>query len=442
MSSDLAEHIATIRVIDTHSHMESDLQWEKNGPPDVLVDLFGMYSRDDLVVAGAASAAVERLLDGADPDIEGRFDAIAGAWHAMQFTGYGEVVRIVASQLYGIEELSGPAARQAQTRLDTLRTAEGCLHLLRDRAKLDHIQIDSGLHEPERSAIAPDFYLYDLSWAGFCRCDLSTERRALLAEMTDVTVTDLASLRRAMETLFERYGPQSIAVKSQHAYQRTLSWQERDDASASRALQAILANDPDTTGSESPARLCLGDWCLARGAELAETYGLPFKIHTGYLAGTATHASTGDGMPLQRLRAANLTPLLTRYPRTRFVLMHISYPYDAELLAIAKRFPNAYVDLCWAWSIDPVTSGEFVRRFLHTAPINKLFGFGDDTRTPTMAYGYAVQMRRWLTRTLEAEVVDGLLTTTQAMDIATQLLRSNQQACFDIEGRQRALRGG
>jgi predicted TIM-barrel fold metal-dependent hydrolase len=442
MSSDIAEHIATIRVIDTHSHMESDLQWEKNGPPDVLVDLFGHYSQDDLVVAGAASAAVERLLDGADPDIEGRFDAIAGAWHAMQFTGYGEVVRIVASQLYGIEELSGPAARQAQARLDTLRTAEGSLHLLRDRAKLDHIQIDSGLEGAERSAIAPDFYLYDLSWAGFCRCDLSEERRALLAEMTDVTVTDLASLRRAMETLFERYGPQSIAVKSQHAYQRTLSWQERDDASASRALQAILANDPDTRGSESSARLCLGDWCLARGAELAETYGLPFKIHTGYLAGTATHASTGDWMPLRRLRAANLTPLLTRYPRTRFVLMHISYPYDAELLAIAKRFPNAYVDLCWAWSIDPVTSGEFVRRFLHTAPINKLFGFGDDTRTPTMAYGYAVQMRRWLTRTLEAEVADGLLTTTQAMDMATRLLRSNQQACFDIEGRQRALRGG
>ena len=112
MSRDLAEHIATIRVIDTHSHMQSDRQWEQNGPPDVLVDLFGMYSRDDLVVAGAASAAVERLLDGADPDIEGRFDAIAGAWHATQFTGYGEAVRIVASQVYGIEELSGPAARE------------------------------------------------------------------------------------------------------------------------------------------------------------------------------------------------------------------------------------------------------------------------------------------------------------------------------------------
>jgi hypothetical protein len=37
-------------------------------------------------------------------------------------------------------------------------------------------------------------------------------------------------------------------------------------------------------------------------------------------------------------------------------------------------------------------------------------------------------------------VADGLLTTRQAIDSATQLLRGNQLACFDIEGRQRAVR--
>ena len=35
-----------------------------------------------------------------------------------------------------------------------------------------------------------------------------------------------------------------------------------------------------------------------------------------------------------------------------------------------------------------------------------------------MAYGYAVQMRCWLTRTLEAEIEDGDLTTAQAIDVA------------------------
>ncbi len=440
MPNDLAEHVQAIRVIDTHSHMQSDLQWEENGPRDVLEDLFGMYSRDDLIVAGATPAAVEGLLDGADPDIEGRFDAVADAWRAMQFTGYGEVVRIVASQLYGMEEISGLAARQAQPRLEALRTVEGSLHILRDRANLDHIQIDSGLEAQESTPAAPDFYLRDLSCAGFCRVDLGAERCALLADMTGTEVTDLASLRRIMEIVFERNGPRSIAVKSQHAYQRTLAWQERDDISAERALHAILANEPGTEHSESPARLCLGDWCMARGAELAGTYHLPFKIHTGYLAGTATATTTGDWLPLHRLRAANLTPLLSKYPQTRFVLMHIAYPYDSELLAIAKHFPNAYVDLCWAWSIDPVASMDFVRRFLRTVPANKLFGFGDDSRTPTMAYGYTTQMRRWLTHTLETEIADGFLTVAQAKEVATRLLRSNQQECFNIEGTQHAVR--
>lgn len=163
MPDDLAASIKTMRIIDTHSHMLSDRQWETSGPRDVLGDLFGMYGKDDLIVAGAAPEAVARLLDGTDPDIAGRFAGIADAWRAMQFTGYGEAVRIVAEQVYGMEELSGPAAVRAQVRLDALRTTAGSLHLLRDRALLDHIQIDSGLQPPERSAIAPDFYLYDLS---------------------------------------------------------------------------------------------------------------------------------------------------------------------------------------------------------------------------------------------------------------------------------------
>ncbi len=57
-----------------------------------------------------------------------------------------------------------------------------------------------------------------------------------------------------------------------------------------------------------------------------------------------------------------------------------------------------------------------------------------------MAYAYAVQMRRWLTSALEEEVADGFMTTQQSIDTATQLLRGNQLACFDIEGRQRAVR--
>ena len=36
--------------------------------------------------------------------------------------------------------------------------------------------------------------------------------------------------------------------------------------------------------------------------------------------------------------------------------MHIAYPYSDELVALAKHYPNVYVDMCWAWSIDPYSA--------------------------------------------------------------------------------------
>jgi predicted TIM-barrel fold metal-dependent hydrolase len=259
----------------------------------------------------------------------------------------------------------------------------------------------------------------------------------MIEHATGVTVRDLSTLREAMESLFARCGPLSIAVKTQHAYLRTLAWHKRTDEEAERALQVVLAGGPESDDAQSEARLCLGDWCLARGVELASAHQLPIKIHTGYLAGTA---DTGTAMPVDRLRAGHLAPLLMEYPQARFVLMHIAYPYSEELIALAKHFGNVYVDLCWAWSLNPLATKDFVRHFLHAVPTNKLFGFGDDTGTPSMAYAYAVQMRRWLTNALEEEVAEGMLTARQAVDVASHVLRGNQLACFDIEGTQRAVR--
>ncbi len=159
---------------------------------------------------------------------------------------------------------------------------------------------------------------------------------------------------------------------------------------------------------------------------------MPFKIHTGYYAGN-------DRMPVDRIKSGHLCPLLTRYLDCRFVLMHIAYPYSGEVLALAKHYRNVWVDLCWAWSIDPFSSADFVRRFIHTAPANKLFAFGGDTSWPTSSTAYAIQARRWLNRALQAEVDAGLLSEAQVLDIAARLMHKNQRDCFDLDGTRSAL---
>ena len=425
MPSDLSEHIQSQPLVDTHEHLRKENQWVDEGPADVLSDLFSNYVPADLISAGATSAAVGNLTDPSAGDMATRFAAIESAWKAIRFTGYGEAVGILADEVYDLgPDWGGADLAGAQSKLTQWRQPGGRRQLLQEVGGIDHCQTDDFCWPCVTDASGPGFFFYDISWAGFCNGQLDVEN---LAQETGVTVSDLATLRQAMAGLFAKYADRAIAVKAQHAYSRTLNWQERSDAEAAAALQATLrGGDVDET-----TRLALGDWCWARGIELAIEHDLPFKLHTGYYAGT-------DRMPVSRIKAGNLCSLLAKYLDCRFVLMHIAYPYSQELLALTKHYRNVYADLCWAWSIDPYSGMDFVRRFLHAAPANKLFAFGGDTSWPTSAVAYAIQARRWLTRALEAEVDDGLLTENQAIGVATGLMYDNQYACFRIDEKKAA----
>ena len=442
--TDLDLEVSSLALVDTHEHLLPEDQWAGDNAklieemrndgrpgwgdarPDILQDLFFNDVRSDLEVAGATEDAIQRLFDPAAGDIEFRFAGIRDAWGATQHTGYGEAVRLIASEVYGLDSLTAEGLNAAQRTLEELRGPGERLRLLSEVAGLDHVQIDDyeWVCEPDESG--PNFFLYDLTWASFARGDLKAEK---LFQETGIEVSTLEDLREAMAALFERYAACAIAVKAQHAYTRTLLWEERSDEEAARALAVVLAGGE----VEKATRLALGDWCWARGVELAIEHNLPFKLHTGH------HAGTGN-MPIDWVRAGNLCPLLARYPEARFVLMHISYPYSNELVSIAKHYPNVWIDLCWAWSIDPYSSTDFVRRFLHAVPSSKLFGFGGDTIWPTSAVAYSIQARRGLRRALEAEIAAGDLTEREAIDLARRLMHDNQYACFDIEGTRSAIR--
>lgn len=428
MATDLAAHVANVQVCDTHEHLTKENDWIEKGPSDVVIDLFSTYVAGDIRVAGVTADAFAQLDHTLKSDPETRWKGIADVWPLIRWTGFGETVRLQAKHVYGIEEINIRSLLAAQSKLMELRKPGMRLKILRDWAKLDHVQVDDFCWPCLPDASGPDFFLYDIRWADFCRGEIDV---AGLMKETGVTVTNLTTLREAFEKLVAKYGPCAIAIKAQHAYDRTLRWIERSDEDAERALQMALS--APARNLDASTKLCLGDWCWARGAELAVKHNLPFKLHTGYLAGNGY-------MEMDGINPRHLCGLLKRFPDARFVLMHIGYPYGDELVALAKHFPNVWVDLCWAWSIDPHSSMEFVRQFIHTAPINKLFGFGGDTGNPTASYAYTLQMRKWMTRTLQTEVDDGEMTEKEAIGVASRLLRENQYACFDVEGRRTTIK--
>ncbi len=423
-TSDLAHFIQTAPLSDTHEHLHTEATFV-GSTPDVLVDLFGNYITADLVVAGATQAAVDYLLDTSHRDLAARFAPIRTAWECCQHTGYGEAVRLIARYAYDMTEITPEALEAAQEKAAVMHQS-GMRRAMLQQAGIDHVQVDDFTWQCIPDVSGPEFFLYDLSWLNFC--DGRIEAKTLYGEV-GIEVRDLETLRAAMAALFAKYAPCAIAVKSQHAYSRTLHWEERSESDVAAVLGNVLAG----TEIGEIERCVLGDWCWARGVELAIEYNLPFKIHTGYYAG---HSQ----MPVDRIAAGHLCALLARYPQARFVLMHIAYPYSEEMIALAKHYPNVWVDLCWAWSINPSAATEFVRHFIHAVPANKLFGFGGDSFWPCASVAYSQQTRQGLQRALEAEIAEGLLSEREALVLAKRFMQKNQYDCFDIAGTREYIR--
>lgn len=419
--TDLATRIAAARLADTHEHQSREPDFVEHGP-DILQDLFTSgYITSDLIVAGAAPDDVQRLVEARDEDVADRFRAIESAWHCCQHTGYGEAVRYAAQAVYGIEHISADALAAAADRAYASQRPGERLRILRDVANLAFVDIDYATWDCAPDPSGPDFFFEDISWFGLCNGEVDA---AKLHGEVGVDVKDCETLRAALAAIFTRYADVAIAVKAQHAYERTLRWSPRSDAEVGPVLRKRLVG----RSLEEAEQQCLGDWCWARGVELSIEHGLPFKIHTGH------HAGHGR-MILEHTRPAHLSPILAAYPQARFVLMHAGYPFGPELLSLAKHFPNVWVDLCWAWALDPYTTAEMFRRALHSMPMSKLFAFGGDCVWPTQAVGYARQCRVWLTHALHAEVATGWLTEPAAIEVANRVMHVNAEEFFDVAAR-------
>ena len=159
---------------------------------------------------------------------------------------------------------------------------------------------------------------------------------------------------------------------------------------------------------------------------LAEAHQVPVQIHTGLHAGNANFITNSN--------PTGLTNLFYLYPRVKFDLFHISYPYQGELSVLAKLFPNVHADFCWAHIISPAVSRRTMHEFLETIPANKIFGFGGDYRYPELSHAHAKMARRNIAQTLAEKVEEGFCTETEALELGRMLLADNAAAVFVRRG--------
>ena len=235
-----------------------------------------------------------------------------------------------------------------------------------------------------------------------------------------------------------------VALKLPIAYDRGLDFEPVELDKARRVFKR-LTNPPRGSAKTSPAGNLPGkttnapdpaasgrstdadplevktfqDALFHRLCQIAAELDLPLQIHTGM--GQA-----------RRTNAAWLQEGIARNPATRFVLLHCSYPWTADINMLVDKFPNVSADLSMLPLLSIGVAERMIGELVERASLDRLF-WGCDTWTAEESYGALLAFCQALSSSLAAEVVEGYLSRQDALQVMQAILIQNPLRFYKID---------
>lgn len=417
--------------IDTHEHLiEEKDRLIGNSHPRVLCDdwtlIFNHYLNSDMLSAGMPDDVYKKFFSPAVDPLD-KWILLEPYWLSIKNTGTGQAVCIALKELYGVEELSSRTVKNVQTGYETVRRPGFYKHVLCDLANIESCQVNSLEGAPFKESDMPTLLMQDISIVGmFAGPDFKQ-----FGEPTGITVTSLPDWHRVIDWWFNKYAKYAVAVKSQNAYARDIDYEKVPAENAEGIFKKRLNKDPLTAEEQKK----LEDHLFWYAVEKATEFNLPVKLHTGVYGGN-------NGMPLSRLikNPGSAAQLCRSALNTNFVFMHICYPYYEEMIALAKHYTNAYVEMSFAWICNPLASKDFLKKFLVTAPANKLLPFGADYLYAEPVLGHAAIARRGIALALSELVEEGWLSLKNALELTDPIMHGNARRIFNLEEKEKILK--
>jgi hypothetical protein len=217
------------------------------------------------------------------------------------------------------------------------------------------------------------------------------------------------ALEKLVDSLALRH---QVALKNALAYDRDIYFDEPDENLASRAW-----------GKASPSlteRKAFGDWVVDRLCRLAGERDIPMQMHLGTAIIRGSH-------PL------NVAGLLERHPRTRFLLMHLAYPWSRDLLGMAFVYRNIWLDLTWSWLISPSHFKLALHEAIEVMPDESRMMLGGDNWHIEETFAAMKRARQLIGEVLEEKVVAGYFQEADARRLASKILRENAIGFFKLK---------
>jgi len=412
-----------LEIVDTHEH--TALEQKRLSDPADFFTLASHYLLGDVVSSGLPKSAQDVIAD-RRASAAVRWKAFEPWWHNCRFTGYGQALRITIRDLYEVEEISASTIDAINERI-AARIRPGLYRwVFKERARIRRAIVDDNYNAAPMK-LDPEFFVPARKFDRYITPQTISAVREL-ESLTGVSINNLAGLKQAMEKSFaQSIAVGMAAVKSTIAYNREIEFREVSEADAARDFEQLLRGAHVLPQGfrrlrERPYRN-LEDHMFHHLMRLAEAHNYPVQLHTGLHAGPNFIANSNP---------THLTNLFLLYPKVKFDLFHIGYPYQSELAVLAKMFPNVYVDFCWAHIIAPGESRRALHEYLETLPFNKIMGFGGDYNFAELSYGHARMARRNISQVLAENVEAGIHDENDAVEIGRMLLCDNPLSLFPL----------
>jgi hypothetical protein len=428
-------------LIDTHEHLQREDNRIK-GEVDVLSTLFLQYASSDLISSGLTYREYQSILD-PKQSLEKRWEILSPFWERIQNTAYARSLNVACRDLYG-DELNEKTYQQISRRMKEANKKGLYRWVLKEKAGIE-ISLQDTLLKPETYAfwntppvaklldVDRDFFIPVHRFQDFLLIQDRSDIEGI-AHRLGASIHTLPELVKNLEIEFREISSTIAAVKLWVGYRRSLRFEKTTFCEAEKTFNEIFSQtsfdrlDTDSVRITVPEDLSLDeakplhDFMTHKLIQLAGEYSVPVQIHTGYHEGNENLLTNSN--PL------NLTNLFMEYKNVKFDLFHGGYPYVSECAALAKTFPNVYLDLVWLHIISPHVAREALYEWLDTVPVNKILGFGGDYVFVEGAYGNSIIARDNIVRVLIRKVEEKDLRVEEAIKFAKRILRENAKSLF------------
>jgi hypothetical protein len=271
-----------------------------------------------------------------------------------------------------------------------------------------------------REALGPNYdsvmriNSFAVGWHPDSRDHNGNSAHALLARV-NLKPSSFDDYLAALETLVTQMSSRhQVALKNALAYDRDISFDEPNTQLARAAWGKLSPSAAE--------RKAFGDFVVDHLCGVAGKHNIPVQMHLGTAIIRGSHP----------LHAASL---IERHPRTRFLLMHLAYPWSRDLLGMAFVYRNIWLDLTWSLLLSPSHFKLALHEAIEILPDEFRMMIGGDNWHVEETYGTMKLARQLLAEVLEEKIAANYFRLADAERLARKILRDNAIAFFDLAGK-------